>query len=488
MDSERTYRNHPTVIISNLATTMIVIAVLILINIGDMDTSEYRSYIVAGLAVLAICLAALYTRWWQKTTFVFMDTEMVVRFDLISKKVKRIPYNRLASVNVKRNLYNILFGTSTLMFNVNSSVNSTQAEAALVLKQPEADALREELSQKIFDKGITVDEDKKVETMMHVSNADVILHGFLAQPTYSALFGLLMMLYSIYSLFLGNGDGFFVALILFLITTLVPWIRIILKYYNYRIYRVDDTITVDSGLITNYRTSFKVSKINSVRIREPLLARILGKATLEAEVVGTADQFGMPILCPLKSKKDVESLIPRLIPEFVMNDDAVKQPSRASGLMFSTSLIITAVFSLCVYAVHYLVSLSTDPEDIEIAGYIADYGVVVVAAVLAILIIRIPLASRRRSVSCGDELFSFVIGGYDISTEIMRYDKVQIAEVSSGPMARYLGLSTCNVSLISSLGATTVISGLFEPSVLERVPSEVIERITDGRYDYRRYL
>lgn len=488
MDSERIYRNHPTVIISNLATTMIVIVVLILINIGNMDTSEYELYIVAGLTVLAVCLAALYTRWWQKTTFVFMDMEMVVRFDLISKKVKRIPYSRLASVNVKRSLFDILFGTSTLMFNVNSSVNSTQAEAALVLKQPEANALREELSKKIFDKGITVDEDKKMETMIRISNVDVILHGFLAQPTYSALFGLLMMLYSIYSLFFGNGDGFLVALILFLITTFVPWIRIILKYYNYRIYRVDDTITVDSGLITNYRTSFKVSKINSVRIREPLLARILGKATLEAEVVGTADQFGMPILCPLKSKREVENLIPRLIPEFVMNDDIVKQPSRASGLMFAMSLIITACFSLCVYAVHYLVSLSIDPEDIQIARYIADYGVIAVAAVFVLLVIRIPLASRRRSVSYGDELFSFVIGGYDISTEVMRYDKVQIAEVSSGPMARYLGLSTCNVSLISSLGARTVVSGLFEPSVLEHVPSEVIGRIVDGRYDYRRYL
>ena len=488
MESERTFRNHPSVIISNLLTVMVTIAILLFINISGQDIGDYGKYIAAVLSILGVLLLVLFARWWQKTTFEFTDSELIVRFDLLSKKVKRIQYSRLASVNVKRSIYNIIFGTSTLMFNVNSSVNSMNAEATLVLKKQDADELREALSKKIFDKKISVDEDLHMESMIHVSNLEVIIHGFLAQPTYSAIFGAVMMVYSIYSLLFGSGGGFIVAFILFVVSTAVPWIRIILKYYNYRIYRVDDTITVDSGLITNYRTSFKISKVNSIRIREPMLARILGRATLEAEVVGTADQFGMPILCPLKPKKEVEALITRLVPEFVVESELMKQPSKANGVMLISSLLVSAFASLCVYAVHSLISMSIDPEDVAIAHWIAEYGYVFVSAVFLLMVVRIPLANRRRAVSCSDDLFIFVIGGYDISTEIIRYDKVQIAEVSAGPVVRSLGLAVCTVSLISSMGPREITSGFFHPTTLEGIPFEVISRIEDGRYDYRQYL
>ena len=488
MDSERIIRNHPTVIISNFLTTIIAVCVLAYVNLAGVDLNDYWRYIIGAFTALTVVLLLLFFRWWQKTTFEFTDSELIVRFDLLSKKVKRIQYSRLASVNVKRNIYNIIFGTSTLMFNVNSSVNSTSAEATLVLRKHEADELRESLSKKIFDKQMSIDDDLRIESMIHVSNTEVIIHGFLAQPTSSAIFGLLMMVYSILSMFLGNGGGSIVALILFIISTVIPWIKIVMKYYNYRIYRVDDTITVESGLITNYRTSFKVSKVNSVRIREPLLARVLGRATLEAEVVGTADQFGMPILCPLKPVNDVKALIPRLIPEFVTESDVVRQPSRSTAVMSITALLVTAFVSLCVYGIHKLISMSVDPDDLRIAEAIARYGYVFVVAVFAIMFVRIPLANRRRAVSMGDELFVFVIGGFDISTEIMRFDKVQIAKVSSGPLVRSMGLAVCTVSLITSAGARSVTSGYFTPEELENIPSEVMARIKDGRYDYRRYL
>lgn len=222
MESERIFRNHPSVIISNLLTVMVTIAILLFINISGQDIGDYGKYIVAVLSILGVLLLILFARWWQKTTFEFTDSELIVRFDLLSKKVKRIQYSRLASVNVKRNIYNIIFGTSTLMFNVNSSVNSMNAEATLVLRKQEADELREALSRRIFDKKISADEDLQMESMIHVSNLEVIIHGFLAQPTYSAIFGAVMMIYSICSLLFGSGGGFLVAFILFVVSTAVP--------------------------------------------------------------------------------------------------------------------------------------------------------------------------------------------------------------------------------------------------------------------------
>jgi hypothetical protein len=42
--------------------------------------------------------------------------------------------------------------------------------------------------------------------------------------------------------------------------------------------------------------------------------------------------------------------------------------------------------------------------------------------------------------------------------------------------------------MMSSMGAKVIRSGTFLNEDLERVSAEVMARIRDGRYDYRRYL
>ena len=87
----------------------------------------------------------------------------------------------------------------------------------------------------------------------------------------------------------------------------------------------------------------------------------------------------------------------------------------------------------------------------------------------------------------GEETFMLITGGYDRQKEYIRYDKTQIFRVSSGIIQRRFGVGRCNVSLMSSKGATAINSGIFPIDELERVGAEVMDRIRDGRYDYRKY-
>ena len=87
----------------------------------------------------------------------------------------------------------------------------------------------------------------------------------------------------------------------------------------------------------------------------------------------------------------------------------------------------------------------------------------------------------------GEEIFMFIIGGYDRETDFIRYDKVQMTRVSNGPIQRRFGVSRCTVSLMSSMGAKNITSGVFFTNELERVSDEIMARIRDGRYDYRKY-
>ncbi len=483
----RVYKNHYSSVIQSMLSIILVLALMYMI--WRMQWTEGEGVPRPLLYLLGIALVGylyIVLRIWLKTTYDFGPNELTVTKDTLFKKVTNIQYSRMASVNVRRSIVNHIFGTTTLLFNVNSSVNSSRAEAMLTLPSEQADELREFVSSRIFQKEMVVEVEKEKPTLVHISNMDVIMHGFFGQPTSTSLVGLASLAYSIITLFTNSG-GTLLAIVIFALSTAVPWVRTILRYYNYRVYRVDDTITVESGLISNYRSSFKIGKINSVRIREPLMARLMGKAMLEAEVVGLADQGGLPLLCPLKGKRVVLGLADRLVPEFLIGEYDLGQP-RQAAVPTMLRRIVPSLVSVAIGAALFLA--------MERNGYYNDIMRYVTYAATAVLIIAVPavllahgmLAQGRRGFAMGEETFMFVIGAYDLETDFIRYDKVQTATVSSGIVQRRFGVSQCTVSMMSSMGAKVIRSGTFMNEDLERVSAEVMARIRDGRYDYRRYL
>lgn len=483
----RTFRNHVTVIADHLVVIAVAVIVMWIFTRDDMGPELDRWFLVALLALLLVVTFWSFF-WLKRTTYTFTDTEIVRVSDTVFKSTKNIQYTRLASVTVRRSVLNRIFGTSQLLFNINSSVNSMNAEMTLVLRKDIADLLRDRLNSLIFDKDITVQEDSDLQTMVSVSNGDIIMHAIFAQPTYQSIFGFLMLVYAVVMLFYDNSGGFWTALLLFGMSNVLPFIGVILKYFNYRIYRVGDTITVESGLLSTTRRSFKVNKINSVRVRQPLLARMLGKATLEAEVVGMSDSDETaPMICPLKDCEVVEGLMEDIAPEIFFDSEPEHQPRSALVPMAITSAVfsvaVVAFFAvLLYYAETYLVGLSDFWTATVRASEIS-------AAVLIPILIfgRMGLVQRHRTFAMGKDSFMLVYGGYDISTEFMLYDKVQYVAVTSGPLQRPFGVATCTVNMMSSVGFKQMSSGLFPPEDLERLSDEVMARIRDGRYDYRRY-
>jgi len=487
-------RNHPSVIFGNVVKTIVFFLLVILVNSANMDVDlskgreklgDYRIILIA-VAIL-IWLVILFWRRWKLTTYTFSPTELTVRRNTLYKKDVHIQYSRLASVNVRRTVLNHVFGTTELLFNVNSSVNFNAAEARLVLKSPEADKLRESISTRIFAREMRMEEEEVKETLVKVSNGDIILHGLFGQPTAQSIVGIASLVYSLATIFFGDGTGVAPALVLFVFSYAVPWVRTIMRYYNYRVYRVDDTITVESGLINNYRSSFNINKVNSVRIRQPLLARFMGKALLEAEVIGLADSEGLPLLCPLKGKDIVMNLAHQLVPEFLFDVEHWGQPRKALIPTVMYKVILSCIF-IGIGAFTLITAETAGYED-DVSRYLV-YGLVIsLAAVIpTLLMIHGILAHGNREFIMGDDTFAFVIGAYDRETDFIRYDKVQKTDVRNGPIQRRFGVAECRVSMMSSSGAKVISSGIFMREDLERIGDEIMSRIRDGRYDYRRYL
>ena len=469
-------RNHWEMVLDNaiwLAAMLFVLAVC--------WTEEFGAGLLALLAVLAVAWFAYSVVVWRKTRVEFRETEMVRVQDTIARSEKRLQYDRLASVEIRRSVVNRLLGTSMVLFNVNSSVNAKTAEVRLYLEEAEAEELRGRLLKLMSSgapAGAEAGEEDAAGTLVRVSNADIVMHAFLAQPTYQAAFGILMLAYAVWSVLADSAGGLAASVALLIVSEALPVANVILKYADYSIRRVGDTVTVECGLLSRYRWTFRACKVNSVRVSEPLLARVLGKAVLDAEVVGLNGEEGRPILCPLKPRAEVEALMSQVVPELLFEPSPGRQPARAAWPTAARALLPALVpAALGILLIVYSMG----------AAWTAA-GLAIIAASLAISLAGGVLAQRNRAFDAGPESFMIVGGYYDRFTEFVSYDKVQMAEVKAGPLERRLGLARCRVATMSSSGFRNVESGIFEPADLERVPSEVVARISDGRYDYRRYL
>lgn len=461
-----------------LAKRAVTIAALVLMVALFMPTAW------ALLLLLGVLAWILSVFVWRRTYVSFGDDGIeCIRDTRLTKSDRTIPYTRLASVGVRRSFIDTVFGTTELTFNVDSGVDSSTPEATLVLSSHEADRVRDELNRLIFVKDESIEEERSEASLVHVTNAEIVVHSFLSQSTASLIWALILLAYSVYSSVFDNSSGLAASLLLLVFSEVLPVARRIVVYSNYRLYRIGDTVTVESGLFVTSRMSFRISRISSVRVRAPLAARVIGKATLEAEVVGLQSggdgSDATPLLCPLKPVPEVMAVMYRIVPEMVFEPDEVHQPHGAMVLMESLLCLFITACALLAFLVAWSDSFST-------ASVVS--GAFTAALAIAVATEWTVQSHRWRSVSMGPESFLLTNGGFDRCAEYIFYDKVQKATVTTGPLQRIFGVASLDVDLLASTGFRSVSSGMFDPDGLERIPSEVMARIRDGRYDWRRYV
>ena len=477
MTGEPFLRNHWSSVASNAirSTAGMAFAFALVMLTGDGFTPEHFA---AAAAVSAAFSTAVSVIVWKKTKFYFREDEIFVEKTTVFRSETHIQYDRLASINAEKDVICRILGATKLSFNLNSSVNARSAEACIVLKDAEAEALRAALASRMFGGNVTHAgaPAEEQESLVDVTVFDIFLHSFFGMPTSQFVFGMAMFLYSAYTQFIGNALSV-VAIVLFTADFFFPAVSSFFRLYGYRIVRSGDTVRISSGFFSTRQDSFRLSKVNFVRIREPFVCRLIGRAILEVEVVGTADGKGIPLLCPLKQKGIAINLFRSLLPEFGCSSEPERQPVvAAAGAAFWASVFSAAACAVCFWLMGYA-------ED----GF--QRGCVCAAAVsaAAVSIGWAVSAYRMRTFSADGSILALVTGSYDRTSNYILLDKIQSVDVIAGPLQRRFGAARCRVSLLSASGSASVSSGVFREDGLEAVASEVLARIRDGRYNFRRF-
>jgi putative membrane protein len=479
-------RCHPSIIVERSLSAIVVLAVL--------ATQLGRGALPAVIAILFVALVLFNYRQWSRTTIQFNERDVVVERNTLFKMKKTLPYAKVASVNVNRGILNRVFGTSRLLVNINSGSGATVPEAVLTFRQDVAEGIRAGMEERLYGHE-TVVEEEPAGSPVAFSPADVIVHGLFSVSTYQTVFGFAFLAYSVVQFYIstitgaGAGGTALVSLLMFFTIQLAPSVSLIFHYYNYRVYRRGDTIHLEHGLIRTYKTSFDASRINAVRVKRTLIARILRRSCIEAEVVGLASGSGeslRPVLCLLKDDATQQRLLEDLVPEFVDEHDRERQPAGARSVLLIRAAIASLALALATaYPSIYLYRETAALTGV--AGAVLPYALPLATA-LAILAIcyATSVSYRITEFGTGTDLFTFVNGAVDRETVVMNYDKVQMVRITRGPVARIFGVARGKVYLLSAIGGANVSSGYFSGSRLGVIGEVVMERIASGEYDYRK--
>ena len=485
--SEERFRNHPTTIIQNLV-------LVFFFGLFTLNSIILSDFLLGGIVLLVILgIGLIFTViYWAKRTIIIGKEEAIVESNIFYKRKKNIPYSKIASVNITRGIFNRIFGTTTLSININTSNNPRKPEARFIFDIDLAEKLKRELTSGVFHREEEAFDEENHESVIKFTTWDVVLHSIFGMPTYQVCIGFLMIVYSILSALFLEGSGVFFALLIFFITQPITVILSILKYLNFKIYRVGDQIHVQYGALQKFTSKFEVNRINAIRIRRPLFARMMGKSCLEAEVVGinTDSKEATPLLCLMSGRNNIEKMIHDLVPEFIYEAEMIEQPSRAKfpllmkatfGSLITAALLAYPSYWMYINGVSELGAVS--PVEIAISKY----------SILAIMLLAIGIlyfgayrSYKIKKIAKGEELFTFIFGLVDRQIVTIQYDRVQIFKVSAGPLPRRLGLARGSISLLSSMGTKKMISGYFPKEELSEIGDTMMDRLKDGNFDYKK--
>ena len=477
------YRNHPV----SLLKGGLLCAFISIIAIISSERFELGLIGVVGFYFVF--------RVWHRTTYSFSEEGIDVTRSTAFKADTNIPYSKIASINLVRSVLDRIFGTVTVSFNINSGVNAASPEVSLILNKAKAEELKVFVESKIHP-DMAVREEIPEEDRVYVtfSDIEVITHSFISMPTGSILTSIVFFAYSIVALTQEkSGSSGMFAMIIFLITMGAPVVNQLLRYFNFTAYRSGDTIFLEHGLLQTYHSSFDIHRINAVRVKSPLFARLLRRSSIQAEVVGinAMASDATPTLCLMTSNAHNRWIMQTLLPEFADDFDITLQPKEASRPLFFKGIAYSAITAI-IAAIFVAAMMSWKNDIIDQLGN--SVYVAIIACGLALAAISVfaniygcIVSLRRIGYHFGEEKFVFVYGVVDRETTIMQYDRVQMAEETSGPVSRHYGLAQCEVSFLSALGNVgKARSGYMTADQARYIGDTVMARIQDGRYDYKK--
>lgn len=319
-------RTHPlTAVVLGVGWSAAAVVGLVgsLVRDGGLDSWGAIGLPAAAVGGVLVGSAIGWVSWWF-TRFVIDDTEVRLDSGVLFRRSRRVPYERLQSVDIVEPLVARVLGLAELR--LDSAGGAESRTVVRYLQLAEAKDLRRVLMRRAHQGPVTSGDEPVA------ADAPPPVREVVAEvPPSRVLIGTLLSLDLLFAVLVGLGA--IVAAIWFAapfaalggLVGVGFWIvRIIatrvLDQWGYRLTRVEQGLRVERGLLSRTSETIPFDRVQGVAVVEPMIWRHFGWRHIQVDIAGAAgagdaeaqdkEATVMPITDPVVGARVVDLLVP----------------------------------------------------------------------------------------------------------------------------------------------------------------------------------
>ena len=301
---------------------------------------------IAGAVVVMAAIAGFFT--WYFTRFIIDDEELRVETGWIFKTSKKIPFERLQSVDIIQPLAARIFGLAELRLEAGAGDSTTKLR---YLTRRQASRLRDYLLTRAHGERARIsdlDQTAAASVLTDLGTAD---RPLVTVPPQRLVLGLVLSSeWIISTAFLITGGALALAfdVVQYALSALIPLAigaftmisRRVIAMFNFTLAESPRGLRITRGLTNLTSQSIPINRIQGVKVSQPLLWRVPGWYRVDIDVVGYTssdsennESQATNVLLPVATQAEVEIGLRRALPGFdLAGIELHRSPSRASWL------------------------------------------------------------------------------------------------------------------------------------------------------------
>ena len=518
-NKNRRFRNHISIVAEQVGGGIVAIGAVLLVNLlqeaDELSGEDLSAVTDRGSLIMAVILAFLAAGIvnrifvWAKTYISIEENAVVIERGTMNKKKNTIGIRNISNINLEQNLFEMLLGTCKVKMDTNSRSTADSTDVKIVLKKADAERFKQEITRKMqaaaacaaAKSGVPAVENGRKENTgsafgtvleaglhaaqeeeaydFHAEFGDVFQHGLFSINIFSLIILLLGIAGAVVTAvrILGQPDlmtsmlsaaaGAVAAGAVFL-SALWDTVKDFIRYYDFRAKRRGERIFIRYGFLKKVEYTIPVDKIQALKVRQSLVARLFGRYMAEIVNVGMGDDKDErnSFLVLYSTKEQLRERLALLLPEFAetVELETERMPGSAWAAWISPLAVCCAAAAACGGVCAELWP--------QYAAFIW-----IGACVFLLLVLTGMLLKYRTDGIGADKNFLKLCHGYFGRNYIsVRYRNIQYAEFRQSFIARACGIQKGEIHLLASSADAAHNIPYFKGDAAEKIRRGMLER------------
>lgn len=467
--SNEQFKLHPISIVTglfkNLKNWIFPLVIVFLVSLfEDGFTFGNFLFIFALIAIPLSIYLFLGLIKWLTFRYWFEDEEIRVKYGLLVKKKRFIPFERIQSFNYKEGVFHRIFGLVQMSI---ETAGGSEPEVILTAISKKAAEQIELFTRRIqpeehIELVISKEETKEIYKMSTkdliilatTSNSlGIVISGIGAAFSqvseyipYEKIFDELhtIMKYG----FLVIATTIFVS---FLFVWLISVIITFINYYDFIVIEKNGRLTITRGLLERKRITVPLNRVQAIQVIENPLRQWFGFATVEIESVGGNFEEDMKVtLFPLITKKKMYDPLKRLFPEYTFEENLIRPTKEGRPFFYRKDFIwLVPVIGGCLY-------------------FFNSYGTLSIFLLPIVLLWRL-WQYKTTGFAISDNQLVIVYRMLNRVTFLAKRNKIQVVSSTQSYFQKRKNIASVRATVMASVGGASAKASHMEEADVEKV-------------------